>query len=101
MDSVTRVNKMEDLLDEADLHVGTFVAMLNRFEKMQPGMVELSQYYGSEEWYQDLAAYDAGKLPEDIRCGVLSEDAVYDLLAKRREIAIRMLKLATNILENP
>ena len=101
MDSVSRINKMEDLLDEADLQVGTFAAMLNRFEKMQPGMVELSQYYGSEEWYQDLAAYDVGKLPEDIRCGVLSEDAVYDLLAKRREIAIRMLKLATNILKNP
>ncbi len=92
---------MEDLLNEADLQVGTFSAMLNRFEKMQPGMMELSRYYGSEEWYQDLAAYDAGKLPEGIECGVLSEDAVYDLLTKRREIAIRMLKLATGILENP
>lgn len=101
IDAVTRINKMEDLLNDADLQVGTFEAMLNRFEKIQPNISELSQYYGSEEWYQDLAAYDTGKLPEGIACGVLSEDAVYDLLAKRRELAIKMLKLATRILENP
>ena len=43
-------------------------------------VAELSKYYGSELWKQDFAADEAGKLPPDLKRGVLSEDGIWNLL---------------------
>ena len=42
----------------------------------------LSDYYGSPAWKRDLASDEAGRLPKDMKRGVLSEDGIYDLLEK-------------------
>ena len=42
---------------------------------------------------------DAGKLPADLKRGVLTEDLIYDVLVGNRENAIRMLELGTEILK--
>ena len=49
-------------------------------------VAELSKYYGSELWKQDFAADEAGKLPPDLKRGVLSEDGICNLLSDYREI---------------
>jgi hypothetical protein len=49
-------------------------------------VAELSKYYGSELWKLDFAADKAGKLPPDLKRGVLSEDGVWNLLSDYREI---------------
>ena len=60
-------------------------------------VAELSKYYGSELWKQDFAADErqrvgdgtlgmAGKLPLDLKRGVLSEDGIWNLLSDYREI---------------
>ena len=49
-------------------------------------IAELSKYYGSELWRQDLAADEAGNLPPDLKRGVLSEDGIWNLLADYHEI---------------
>ena len=49
-------------------------------------IAELSKYYGSELWKQDLAAEEAGSLPPDLKRGVLSEDGIWNLLSDYREI---------------
>ena len=49
-------------------------------------VAELSKYYGSELWKLDLAADEAGKLPPDLKRGVLSEDGIWNLLSEYREI---------------
>ena len=41
-----------------------------------------------------------GKLPADLKRGVLSEDAVYDLMTEHRELLVRMLRLVTDALES-
>ena len=41
---------------------------------------DLSEYYGSAAWKRDLAADEAGLLPQDLKRGVLSEDGIYNLL---------------------
>ena len=40
----------------------------------------LSEYYSSDAWKRDYAADEAGLLPKDLKCGVLSEDGIYALL---------------------
>ena len=40
----------------------------------------LSDYYSSPAWKRDLAADEAGLLPEDMKRGILSEDGIYNLL---------------------
>ena len=44
---------------------------------------------------QDFEDDEAGKIPRDLKRGVLSEDAVYDLLTENRELLVRMLRLVT------
>ncbi|MBQ3516767.1 MAG: DUF4298 domain-containing protein, partial [Lachnospiraceae bacterium] len=39
-------------------------------------------YYGSDIWRKDYEDDESGKLPADLKRGVLSEDAVYHLLTK-------------------
>ena len=48
-------------------------------------VAELSKYYGSELWKLDFAADEAGKLPPDLKRGVLSEDGIWNLLSDYRE----------------
>jgi len=40
----------------------------------------LIDYYEGPLWREDFEADEAGKLPKDLKRGVLSEDAVYNLL---------------------
>ena len=49
-------------------------------------VAELSKYYGSESWKQDFAADETGKLPPDLKRGVLSEDGIWNLLSDYREM---------------
>ena len=49
-------------------------------------VAELSKYYGGELWKQDFAADEAGKLPPDLKRGVLSEDGIWNLLSDYREM---------------
>ena len=51
-------------------------------------IAELSKYYGSELWKQDLAADEAGNLPSDLKRGVLSEDGIWNLLSDYRDFFI-------------
>ena len=49
-------------------------------------VAELSKYYGSELWKLYYAADEAGKLPPDLKRGVLSEDGIWNLLSDYRDI---------------
>ena len=74
---------MEQLLDfvleaqkEQDIDHG-------KKERIQEAIRILSNYYGSDEWKQDFADDEAGLLPRDLKRGVLSEDALWNLLSEQ------------------
>ena len=56
-------------------------------------MRHLELYYTGGQWQRDYDDDEAGKLPGDLKRGVLSEDAVYDLLASRDEVIDIIRKL--------
>ncbi len=100
MDRIERIREMERCLDASRAAVDSLSEALDRYEAVRKDYKKLSDYYGSSRWMSDFEADEAGKLPKDLKRGVLSEDAVYDLLDEHRELVARMLKAAAKALED-
>lgn len=66
--------------------VEELMTALSHFKALDDDLEVLDQYYGSDEWKQDLAADEAGRLPRDLKRGVLSEDGLWNLLSEVREM---------------
>lgn len=79
MEQLERIRYMESILDRCrealNADPAQKKALTGQFE-------ELISYYTSPLWLQDLDDDRTGKLPADLKRGVLSEDAVYDLLTE-------------------
>ena len=96
---IERIEEMEAAFDKAAVAILGFAQDLDDFEEAQADIAKLAHYYGSEEWFADREADEAGQLPCDLSRGVLGEDLPYDLLVDYHDLAIRMLKVATRALE--
>ena len=68
LDLIRRVKRYERLFDEASASRDP--------EKLRL----LDAYYTSGAWREDYEADERGELPPDLKRGVLSQDALYDLL---------------------
>ena len=100
MTQTERIAQMEEYLDASAAAVKKLDAAMEEYEAVQKQFKKLSDYYGSTQWMKDFEADEAGKLPKDLKRGVLSEDAVYDLIIENRELVVRMMKLAAKALED-
>ena len=70
LDRIQRVEKYERLFDEATVSPDE--------EKLRL----LEAYYSSGEWREDYEADERGEFPPDLKRGVLSQDALYNLLER-------------------
>lgn len=86
MEQIARIEHMERQLETASAAVKRLADALEEYEAAQDALRELEAYYGSVEWKQDFADDEAGLLPKDLKRGVLSEDAVWNLLEAWREL---------------
>ena len=48
--------------------------------KIKDKIEELEKYYTGPEWMEDFEADNEGLIPKDMNRGILTEDAIYDLL---------------------
>ena len=80
-EQIERIQKMEQLLDNALAIISKECITSIEYEETQRAIEILSDYYGSDTWKQDFADDEAGLLPKDLKRGVLSEDAIWNLLA--------------------
>ena len=71
---------MEQCLDQAAEAVRTLDSALQQFADAQEAIARLEAYYQSRQWKQDYAADEAGRLPADLKHGVLSQDGIWNLL---------------------
>ena len=99
MTQIERITSMEQLLDECTAELAEFCTNLDKLEATLQKLRKLSAYYSSPEWMSDYDDSNSGKLPKNLKCGVLSEDAVFDLLTDERRIAIQMMETALTILK--
>ena len=91
---IERIRQMECRLERASEVLGRLDAVLDDYESVQDDLRALDQYLGSLEWRADCRADcradEAGLLPEDLHRGVLSEDGIWNVLDRHREIRERI-----------
>lgn len=90
MNRIQRIQKMEQYFDAASEAVNALSEALDKYEEAQKALMKLSEYLDGPMWIGDFEADEAGKLPKDLKRGVLSEDGLYDLLAKNRIMVAQM-----------
>ena len=96
---IERIKKMESYLDEAGAAFSELAEALDKYEKIQNKYYKLENYYGSTKWIDDFEADEAGKLPADLKRGVLSEDAVYDLITNHSALMARLQRAVLRSIE--
>jgi hypothetical protein len=90
MEQIVRIQEMEQHMNRASAAVMELSAALDKYVEAQQAIAVLNDYYGSDMWKQDFADDEAGRLPQDLKRGVLSEDGIWNLLADNRELLDRL-----------
>ena len=76
MTDIERITDMEQCFDRVDRALRA---------------LEEDAYYSGDEWKADFRSDELGLLPQDLKRGVLSEDAIWDLLGRVDGVKHRML----------
>ena len=100
MEQIERIQHFEMLLDRVAPVLENLEEALDAFDGIQEDVQELSGYYESDEWREDFEADEAGRLPLDLKRGVLSEDGIYDVLSNHYALTVRLLDTVSTILKN-
>lgn len=91
---LAQIRKMEMRLNEGEELIEKLTALQAQWEAFSPLLDELFEYYFNGAWRLDYEAYDNNEIPRDMPCGVLSQDAVYDLFSQKIEMLKRWQKIA-------
>lgn len=87
---IARIRKMERRLDRALAAVKRLSAALDKWEETQDDIAAINEYYGSGDWRKDFEDDEAGRLPAELKRGVLSEDGIWNLLTDCKELKDRL-----------
>ncbi len=81
---IERIERMEQYLVRVMHATNGVNDALDEYEAVQEALRELEAYYGSDTWRQDFEDDEQGKLPRNLKRGVLSEDAIWNVLEDYR-----------------
>lgn len=100
MEQIERIKTMEQHLDKATEAVKALSDALDLYTEAIESIEIIDDYLASDEWEQDFADSEAGHLPKDLKCGVLSEDGIWDVVDTSRELNAQMLDIVSTMLRN-
>jgi hypothetical protein len=81
---------MEQNLERATNALRVLNDALDEYEAALDALHELDTYYGSDTWKQDFSDDEQGKFPNTLKRGVLSEDAIWNVLEDYRALKERL-----------
>ncbi len=84
--NIQRIKLMEEILDTANQKMDALEKSIADLKAYQSKIQELEAYYTSSQWKEDFAMDEAGKLPKEFKRGVLSEDGIYNVLERNKEL---------------
>ena len=96
---VQRIETMESNMNEVTAVLEETIKATKKLKRVMKKYDAVSKYYSSQDWFDDAQAYSAGKLPEDLNCGVLSEDLAYNMIGDMYQYALSQLEFVTNFLK--
>lgn len=91
---------MEEHLNKASQAVKALSDALDLYAEAMESIETIDDYLVSDEWQQDFDDSEAGRLPKDLKCGVLSEDGIWNVIDMSRELNCQMLELVATRLRN-
>ena len=81
---------MENILDKATQKMDALEKKIEEYEAFQPEIRKLEAYYTSQQWKDDYAMDEAGTFPDKLKRGVLSQDGIWNLLERNKELTRRL-----------
>ena len=94
MTRAERIERYEQKLNRAGEAARRLEDALDAFDGVQGDLKALERYYTSAQWKADFDADSKGRLPAELKRGVLSEDGIDHLLERCRELRERCGELA-------
>lgn len=96
-----RIEKMESIFNDVSQALQDLEIALDKWSDKMPLYDVLMKYYMGEEWREDEEAsnQEGFPSPEELSHGILAEDTIFNDMILHRELAIRLLKIATKMLE--
>ena len=91
MDQLERITIMEQKMRMIKENMDYLYVGLQNYLNLLPQMKELEDYYESQKWMNDHDDDEQGRLPSDLKRGVLSEDGVWNIFEEREE-CLQMMK---------
>ena len=89
---------MEEHLNNASQAVKALSDALDLYTEAMESIETIDDYLVSDEWQQDFNDSEAGRLPKDLKCGVLSEDGIWN--DTNRELNAQMLEIVATHLRH-
>lgn len=92
---IDRIRKMEDDFNQVCEVVHSLDRALSDYEAVRCRISRLTEYQESGQWLKDFEADERGELPpySELKRGVLSEDALDNLLREVSDLQARMQAL--------
>lgn len=82
--------EMEGIFDKAVRKMDALEESIADYEEFQSDIRKLEEYYTSQQWKDDFARDERGEFPSNLKRGVLSEDGIYNLLERNKELLDRI-----------
>jgi len=86
MEQLERIREMEERLDKGKEVLSAIEEAIRNYQDYQEDLKKLESYYSSSLWLQDYEDDEEGRLPGDLKRGVLSEDELFDFLQRNDEL---------------
>ena len=91
MTNIERITEMEQRFDRVDEALRALERAVDTITNLEDDILKLDAYYSGDEWKTDFRSDELGLLPQDLKRGVLSEDAIWNLLERVDAVKHRML----------
>ncbi|ADL35747.1 hypothetical protein bpr_III058 [Butyrivibrio proteoclasticus B316] len=84
--SFNHISDMENIFDEVLDAQYLIENALKEYRNLQNKVRMIEDYYSSKQWIKDFEMDERGEIPPEVKRGVLSEDGIYRMLERNKEI---------------
>ena len=98
-EKIERIQRMESYLNDYAKTLEETKQAMEQLKEHQESYIQLRDDYSSQVYFDDLELSNQTDFPADLPCGVLSEDAVYDLLDEHFQMGAELLEIATKMIK--